>query len=400
MSTHNDYFSQSSVSARVAEIITGQERVAYLTVSPGLIIQTCSANARKLLDRAGSLPEKAMLTDFIWEFVGVEDELEKILAGEMDEYRLETVNWINDKGEVEYYEMTALPLSDKKTDAGLILLVEEKNQVYSLQQRVVQDRNELRLLQLNLAEANANLQRLNRLKSVFMSMVAHDLRGPLTGILGYAQLLNLLIKDEENETGREYIARIQDQVGHMNRLIADMLDLDQIDKGMLRVHPVIFDLNDTIDEGIEILKDVILRKGLVLQTDIQDGPIPIFADPKRAAQIFHNLLNNAHKYSLAGGTITVTAWSEPEWGVFRITDTGVGMDDEDLGNLFQLYYRTEKARTSRTKGTGIGLFIVKSLLDALSGKIEVTSKSGEGSEFTVYFPKYSTETTAQGEGTE
>jgi two-component system phosphate regulon sensor histidine kinase PhoR len=175
-------------------------------------------------------------------------------------------------------------------------------------------------------------------------------------------------------------------VGTQSRLISDFLDLDVLEQGKLGIRPEPCQLNPIVVEVADVMKAIARRKQVQIETRLQDGLPAMLADPDRIRQILFNLLGNAIKYTTEGDRVEVETEGDEKHVRFIISDHGPGVPEADLPRLFDLYHRTEEARQSRTKGLGLGLFIVKSLVDLHHGRITVESGLGKGTKFTVQFP--------------
>jgi signal transduction histidine kinase len=242
----------------------------------------------------------------------------------------------------------------------------------------------LRLARRELARLNEDLQRLNRLKSLFLSMAAHDLRTPLTSIRGYS---TLLAKDAHlPDQYRKPLRTIAVQADKLNRLISDLLDLDQIEQGRLAIKPESCDLGEIVREVVEAIEAYARDQGKEIATVLPERPLQIRADSAAIWRVLHNLVGNAVKYTDRGGRIRVSASQTAAETIIQVADNGLGMSDEEMSRLFQLYYRTGQAVDSKVAGTGVGLFIVKTLVEAHGGSIAVSSRPDQGSTFTVRLP--------------
>jgi signal transduction histidine kinase len=255
----------------------------------------------------------------------------------------------------------------------------------------VQDRNELRLARNRLALANEELRRLNRLKSLFLSIAAHDLRSPLTAVRGYADLASRALPPEMDTEAGEYLSIITSLVDSLNRLISDFLDLDIIEQGSLKIRLVACELNPMVLEVAEVMSAVARRKGVSIATSLSPDLPPVHADPDRVRQILFNLITNAVKYTDERDSVIVETNAETDGVSLRVSDHGPGIPEAELPRLFDLYHRTEQARKSKTQGLGLGLFIVKSLVDLQGGQIVVRSEPGKGTQFIVRLPVYQAE---------
>jgi signal transduction histidine kinase len=379
-------FDPASLASRIAEVFSTRHGMGYAQLAPNFTLLGASDNLGELLDVDPDQVTGSPLTDIFWEFVGAETALSDVLHQKRPDYQLDMVNRSLQDGTIRYYNYLVLPLDEQNTAMGLLLLVEDVTPRGDLEQNLTQDRNELRLAQEELYAANQELQRLDRLKSIFLAVAAHDLRTPLTAIYGNASLLRDDLGPEVPAEHQASLATIISQAEWLNRLISNILDLDQIEQGQIGLHRRDFDLRDLVEETGEILRETVQLYGHQLQPELPDQGIMINADPDRVRQVLFNLLSNAIKYTPSGGKIGVSVGRDGSQAFFRVQDNGPGMSPEELNQLYELYYRTPLAKKSGRSGTGLGLFIVKTLVDAHQGKIEVASRPGQGTTFTVWLP--------------
>ena len=226
------------------------------------------------------------------------------------------------------------------------------------------------------------LKELNRLKDNFVHTVSHDLRSPLTAVLGYAELLGRV--GPINEQQKDFIRRIHSSVQDITALINDLLDLGKIEAGF--------------DTGREIIQlDSILRytihnieihaqdKNQILDVDIAPNLPPVRGNPIRLRQMFDNLIGNAIKYTPEGKKVCVSLQREDNQIIFKVSDQGQGIPQEDQSHIFDKFYRASNISSS-SSGTGLGLAIVKTIVESHNGRIWVESKVDEGSVFSVVLP--------------
>ncbi|KKW24135.1 MAG: PAS/PAC sensor signal transduction histidine kinase [Candidatus Kaiserbacteria bacterium GW2011_GWB1_52_6] len=226
------------------------------------------------------------------------------------------------------------------------------------------------------------LKEVDSLKDDFISMASHELRAPLTVIRGYIDELKHVptLKSE----AADMIDRIDRSADHLNLLVADMLDVERIEQGRMSFDMKLIDPSAVVREVCDSFRPVAVKKGLTISCDMQEG-ITIRADAGRLQQIMTNLIGNAVKYS-DKGEITVTSKAERDDIVFRVGDSGIGMTAEEVSHLFSKFNRAPSDRVRSEVGTGLGLWITKQLVEAMSGKISVESIKGVGSHFVVQFP--------------
>jgi heavy metal sensor kinase len=230
---------------------------------------------------------------------------------------------------------------------------------------------------------------LARLESAFSRMrqfsadVSHELRTPLTILRGETEVALRWVKEPE-----EYRAILQsnlEEIKRMSEIIEYLLDLAKAEEGMLRLEPSEVALNDLLNELVSQTKVLARQKGVVLVFEAL-YPVAVSGDRLRLRQIFLNLLDNAVKYTPAGGEVRVVLDSAEQSARVAVIDTGSGIPEEDLPYLFDRFYRVDKARNRADGGTGLGLSLSRSLAEAHGGRIEVVSQLGMGSVFTVYLP--------------
>lgn len=228
------------------------------------------------------------------------------------------------------------------------------------------------------------IRRLEQLRRDFVANVSHELKTPITSILGFAEtLLDGALKDPD--TCREFLKIIHDESLRLQRLIGDLLDLARIESKKLQLNLKTISVDSLIQSAVKTIEDQIRAKGQTLEVKIAE-PFEIEVDPDRFRQIVLNLLSNAMTYTPQGGAITLEVNREQRRFILQVTDTGVGIPPEDLPRIFERFYRVDKARSRDSGGTGLGLAIVKHLVEVHHGEIDVKSKVGKGTTFTLSFP--------------
>jgi signal transduction histidine kinase/CHASE2 domain-containing sensor protein len=246
------------------------------------------------------------------------------------------------------------------------------------------------LLGAMLVVADVTAQReLDKMKTDFVSYVAHELRTPLTTILGYASLLHGRNGRFPTEQQGEMAGAIMQHCSRLNRMITELLDISRVESGhALALRRERFDLAELCERVLANQRTVLDDPAtFTLQLQCDRRPVIISADVDRLEQIVTNLISNAIKYSLDGGVVTITLKESDGNVILRVTDTGMGMTPEQQRQLFQKFYRTQEAQALGIKGTGLGLYLVKQLVEAHNGSIEVASQQGLGTTFTVCLPR-------------
>ena len=231
--------------------------------------------------------------------------------------------------------------------------------------------------------AVAELERLNRAKSDFVSIVSHEFRTPLTGIQGFSEMMTS--EDLTLEEMREYAGDINKDAHRLNRMINEMLDLDKMESGRMQLHRETVDLNTLVTEAVERARPNASQHTLVLRLDPELGEMN--GDRDKLTQVITNLLNNAVKYSPKGGEIVVSTRVEGNGAHMVVRDHGIGIPSAALDTIFERYGRVESKETRHIQGTGLGLPIVRQIVQLHGGTVWAESTVGEGSVFHVTLPR-------------
>jgi signal transduction histidine kinase len=238
-----------------------------------------------------------------------------------------------------------------------------------------------------LEAAHKQLQEVDRLKSMFLSHVSHELKTPLTSIKGFADNMLDGLTGELPGKQQDYLNRIRANTDRLSRMITNLLDLSRIESGTHRLDRIPLRLIDLVAEVVEQFRPMAGCKRMTLEIVCPDPTIQIWADPDKFVQVLINLVDNAVKYTPVGGKVTVTITRrDPEQVLITVTDTGEGIPAEAVAKLFEPFYQASRQPGTRAKGLGLGLSIVKTLVELHGGTISVTSEVGKGSEFFVLMP--------------
>lgn len=246
-------------------------------------------------------------------------------------------------------------------------------------------------LELKIQERTQALEQADRLRSQFLSHVSHELRTPLTSIKGFVQNLLDGLTGPLNEKQQRYLFRMLDNSDRLIRMIEDLLDRTRIEAGRLEVHPVDLDLEFCLTDAIEQLRPLAVAKRQRLGFSIPETSVVVWADRDRLIQVVVNLIQNAIKYTPDEGVITV-AVEPPRQRFVRILvrDTGPGIPTEDLGKIFDPFFRVQHGQRSGPKGLGLGLSIVKTLVELQGGSVLARNCSEGGAEVSFTLPIRST----------
>jgi PAS domain S-box-containing protein len=228
------------------------------------------------------------------------------------------------------------------------------------------------------------LKDIDRKKDDFIALLAHELRNPLAPIRNGLQVLRLSPERGARERAQQMMDR---QLTHMVRLIDDLLDVSRIGRNKMELRVARILLADAISSAVETARPAIEAAGHVLLVDLPPDPIFLDADLTRLAQVFSNLLTNSAKYTEEGGRITLVARPDGEDVVVSVTDTGIGIPVESLPQIFDMFSQVDRSIERSTGGLGIGLALVKGLVEMHGGTVTAASSGlGLGSEFTVRLP--------------
>jgi two-component system, OmpR family, phosphate regulon sensor histidine kinase PhoR len=225
-------------------------------------------------------------------------------------------------------------------------------------------------------------------KNRFVSMVAHELRGPLAAILNYLNLILDHSVDDEPERVRELLERSRKRGEALLELVGDLLFLNKRNAGKAEKSLEILDLSEVLTDEVAFVEGHAQRANVTVRYAAQEESFPFLADRGDLDRIFLNLMFNGIKYNRPGGSLSITIrrTDDGHWFEVSFRDTGIGMTDEEMKNLFQDFFRVLNSKTKSIPGTGLGLSTAKRVLSEYNGRITVESKPDEGSTFTVLLP--------------
>ncbi len=223
-----------------------------------------------------------------------------------------------------------------------------------------------------------------QMKADFHSMIAHDLRSPMSVIQGYVSLMATGKTGEMNETQVEFLDSVNRKITEMTALLNDFLDISKIDAGFVNLKCDDMDLCELVREVVADLQPMADGSNIKLDLELPADVVSVHADPLRLTQIMRNLVSNAIKYNREEGWIRLSVARDEEWAQVSVSDGGIGMSAEELRVLFEPYTRGSTQRT--IKGVGLGVVIIKKLVEAHGGRISVVSEPDQGSTFTFTVP--------------
>lgn len=257
--------------------------------------------------------------------------------------------------------------------------------------RLLEEREELVAL---LQKANKQLKELDTLKSAFIANMSHELRTPMNAIIGYTDLLLDEVDGPLNDDQKTSLKKVAANARHLLQLINDVLDISKIESGKIELKPKQVDLKELIDGIMVTFEPLILKKGLSFSMDIEQEAEKLYVDEDKAKQILINLISNAVKFTHQGGISIKAKVSErgkdkdgnPQFIEISITDTGIGIKEEDLDKIFDKFAQADISTTRQYEGTGLGLSIVRGLVALHKGMVWAESEVGKGSTFYVLLP--------------
>ena len=233
-------------------------------------------------------------------------------------------------------------------------------------------------------QMSEQVHNLDEARNQFVSNASHELKTPLATIKILVESM-LYQDDMPPELRQEFLTDINREIDRLSSVVGDLLTLVHIDSHKLRLRREMMVFAETVRESVKRLQPLAKKRGQEISVEITD-PCEMFADPGKLAQVCYNIIENAIKYTPDGGKITVRLRRMGRDAVLDISDTGVGIPEEDLTHVFDRFYRVDKARSRDTGGTGLGLSIVQQIVRLHAGSVTVQSKRGEGTTFTVQLP--------------
>jgi signal transduction histidine kinase len=243
-------------------------------------------------------------------------------------------------------------------------------------------------------EARARAEDADRRKDEFLAMLGHELRNPLAPMLMAIEILRQLPADEKTQAwARDAIAR---QVAQLSRLVDDMLDVSRINLGRIELRMEPLDLGAVAVQALEGSRPLLAERDHQVVVEVPVVPVLVSGDAVRLTQAISNLLNNAAKYTNRGGQVRLRVASVGEQAIVTVSDTGIGISAEMLGRVFDLFAQGQEARDRSNGGLGVGLTLVKRLVEMHAGYVQVSSPGeGHGSEFVLAFPRIGVATAAE-----
>lgn len=371
---------------------------AYQSIEKGLAIAR-SAGLRDIVLSAYSklaritmaLKQPAIAYSYLEQYISLKDSL-------YDEQQLQLLNQsqestvLNDRSIEsdrllrENLDQSSQLEQSKKTSIALIVLSVLVGLLFIL--LILQYRRKSRV---EMASASTNelsqtqkaeYEQLIQTKDRFLSIIAHDLKNPFTSLLGFADLAYSEFDDITDAEKRSYLGIIRQSSQHIYALLDNLLTWSRAQSGRIEYNPEPVDLSEIVESSIEVVRSSSDNKQIALYTDIP-GKITVKADKNMLFTVLRNLLSNAIKFTASGGTVTVSGRVKDQKAIISVTDTGIGMSEEELSRLFKIDGNLKNSGTNNEVGTGLGLILCQEFMNTHKSAITASSEPGKGSTFTI-----------------
>lgn len=234
------------------------------------------------------------------------------------------------------------------------------------------------------------VKQMDQMKSDFVSMVSHEVRSPMNSLLMQLKIILDGLAGDITEKQKEILERASDKILNLNNLVTELLDLSRIESGLIAHEKEQVDITQLIENQKIFHTPYGEGKNISLTVECEEDLPSILANRQNMDEVFSNLITNAIKYSPDNSSVIIKAITENKYLKILVSDTGFGMNSDELEMIFTRFYRIKDSNTREIQGTGLGLAIVKSIIESHHGKIRVTSVEGEGTTFTILLPLKST----------
>ena len=242
--------------------------------------------------------------------------------------------------------------------------------------------DEIARLSSSIQTLGEQLQYFEDSRNQFLSAVSHEIRTPLTYIKGYSDVL-MKGMGKDPEENFQYLEIINREAQRISFMINDLFEMSKLQVGQFELSKEHADINSIIQRVVASLNPAAQKKGLAITTELEKEVPQLFVDVQRMEQVFYNLIENGIKYS-AEGRVSVRSYLRNQLVVVEVSDTGIGIPEQDIPLVWDRFYRVDQSRTRKTGGTGLGLYVVKQIIEAHDGDIKVESIENHGSVFTIY----------------
>ena len=271
----------------------------------------------------------------------------------------------------------------KETEGEFERIIEE---LHISRELIENNANEFNILNMQLSESKEKLKELNSSKDKFFSIIAHDLKGPFQGLLGYSQLLSDNLDGLSKDEIKDFSGELHDSASQLFKLLENLLEWSRIQRGVMEFNPQNIYLSQIAEMSVEILTPGAAQKKVKIINDVPEE-LQAFADLNMVNTVIRNLLSNAIKFTGEDGRIVISAMKADDYFVqVSVSDNGVGMDEEVKNSIFRIDKHHSQSGTNGESGTGLGLVLCKDLVEKNEGTITVESNLNEGSNFIFTLP--------------
>jgi len=270
--------------------------------------------------------------------------------------------------------------------------LQEKNEQLDVQNEELQSQTEeLMTQQQEIIEKREEVERANQLKSEFLANMSHELRTPLNVIIGFSELMMDEVPGKISEEQRQCLSDVLASSQHLLNLINEVLDLSKIESDKVELRLVNIALTEVVESLRSTTTHVLASRKQSLNVEIEEGLPPVHADEAKVKQVLINLLGNAAKFTPDGGKLKIEAVRQDNWCRVSVIDNGIGIKEEDRERVFEPFYRLDSPLAKVKSGTGLGLALVRQIIEKHSGQVWVESEYGKGSRFTFTLPLATTD---------
>ena len=342
------------------------------------MLETISGDRARLASIMDNIADGVILTDSEGNVVIANQAAEKLFN--IKEEEVKTKSFIETVRDHEINNLLVACLNTGREQTSQFELTEINRFIRVIIIPVISEHDSGALI---LIQDLTELRSLQTMRREMVGNISHEFRTPLAGIKAMVETLQNGVMTEP-ELAKDFLSRIEAEVDRMAQLVAELTELSRIETGKAELKIEILKLNTLLDEVISELKPQVERENLTLQTMLADDLPAIPADKDRLRQVMINLIHNAIKFNRPGGDIRISTKLSGDSIIVEIADTGIGIARENLPHIFERFYKADRARTGR--GSGIGLAIVKHVVETHGGKIHVESEQDRGSTFTFSLP--------------
>ena len=309
----------------------------------------------------------------------------KLIAGGTEMWASTSLSPIkNDKNEVVAVMGVTRDITEPKR---LEKELQEKNEQLDAQNEELRAQSEELITQKQeLIERTEEVARANQLKSEFLANMSHELRTPLNVIIGFSQLMLDEVPGKVNQKQKQCLSDVLESSRHLLNLINEVLDLSKIESGKIELKQETISLTEVIKPLSRAMMPILRPRKQSLDVEIEEGLPPIYADKGKLGQVLHNLITNASKFTRDGGKLKITALSNDGWCQVSVIDNGVGIRKEDQERIFEPFCQLDYTLNNGKSGTGLGLAVVKQIVEKHGGQVWVESEYGQGSRFIFTLP--------------